>query len=89
MVSTLQVPVQSLSSFCVSADITRSSPSGSRATLTHKFGYVSLSLLTVIQQDTGVYTCRAVNQAGYDETTCRVSVGRELLARVGEESLGI
>ncbi|XP_043190339.1 titin-like isoform X4 [Amphibalanus amphitrite] len=47
----------------------------SRATLTHKFGYVSLSLLTVIQQDTGVYTCRAVNQAGYDETSCRVSVG--------------
>ena len=52
---------------------------GSRATLTDKFGYVSLSLLSVIRQDTGTYTCRAVNQAGSADTTCTVSVGRKYL----------
>lgn len=41
----------------------------------HDFGYVALDIIDVIEEDTGTYTCRAVNLLGVDETnvhlTCR------------------
>ena len=35
----------------------------------HDFGYVALDIIGLIAEDSGVYTCRAVNLIGSDETT--------------------
>lgn len=36
----------------------------------HDFGYVALDIVDLIAEDSGTYTCRAVNLVGADETTC-------------------
>lgn len=36
----------------------------------HDFGYVALDIIDLIAEDSGVYTCRAVNHIGTDETQC-------------------
>lgn len=36
----------------------------------HDFGYVALDIIDLIAEDSGTYTCRAVNNVGADETTC-------------------
>ncbi|GIY10881.1 titin [Caerostris extrusa] len=43
--------------------------SGSRVMTTYNFGYVALTLLHVYAEDSGVYMCRAVNEAGEATTT--------------------
>ncbi|XP_011704408.1 PREDICTED: titin [Wasmannia auropunctata] len=37
---------------------------GSRFHVSHDFGYVTLDILKVIPEDSGVYTCKAINNAG-------------------------
>lgn len=39
----------------------------------HDFGYVALDIIDVIEEDTGTYTCRAVNLLGVDETSCHLT----------------
>ena len=39
----------------------------------HDFGYVALDIVDVIAEDSGTYTCRAVNLLGADETTCTLA----------------
>ncbi|KAE8746083.1 hypothetical protein FOCC_FOCC007207 [Frankliniella occidentalis] len=39
----------------------------------HDFGYVALDIIDLIAEDSGTYTCRAVNLMGSDETTCTLS----------------
>ena len=36
----------------------------------HDFGYVALDIIDLIAEDSGVYTCRANNLVGMDETSC-------------------
>lgn len=36
----------------------------------HDFGYVALDIIGLIAEDSGTYTCRAMNMLGMDETTC-------------------
>lgn len=36
----------------------------------HDFGYVALDIIDLIAEDSGTYTCRAVNFVGSDETHC-------------------
>jgi hypothetical protein len=38
--------------------------SGSRFHVTHDFGFVTLDIHSVITEDSGVYMCKAVNNAG-------------------------
>lgn len=38
----------------------------------HDFGYVALDIIDLIAEDSGIYTCRAVNLVGVDETTCNL-----------------
>ncbi|KMY97015.1 uncharacterized protein Dsimw501_GD13415, isoform H [Drosophila simulans] len=45
----------------------------------HDFGYVALDIVHLIAEDSGVYTCRAVNLIGSDETQV------ELQCRSGEQ----
>ena len=47
----------------------------SRVTVTYRFGYISLLLIGVIREDSGVYTCRVTNEAGYAESSAAMSVG--------------
>lgn len=47
----------------------------SRATVTYRFGYISLLLIGVIREDSGVYTCRVSNEAGYADSSAQVLVG--------------
>lgn len=44
--------------------------SGHRFRPIHDFGYVALDIVDLIAEDSGTYTCRAVNVVGADETTC-------------------
>ncbi|XP_018397088.1 PREDICTED: titin [Cyphomyrmex costatus] len=37
---------------------------GSRFHVNHDFGYVTLDILKVVPEDSGVYTCKAINNAG-------------------------
>lgn len=39
----------------------------------HDFGYVALDIIDLIAEDSGVYTCRAVNLVGTDEVSCRLT----------------
>lgn len=56
---------------------------GSRATVTWRFGFVALDLLNVINADAGVYTCRATNVKGQDETSANLRItGGSLLGEL-------
>ncbi|KAJ8687530.1 hypothetical protein QAD02_023324, partial [Eretmocerus hayati] len=39
----------------------------------HDFGYVALDVIDLIAEDSGTYTCRAVNLVGSDEVCCALS----------------
>ena len=43
--------------------------SGHRHRPLHDFGYVALDIVGLIEEDNGVYTCRATNNQGVDETS--------------------
>ncbi len=47
----------------------------SRVTVTYRFGYISLLLIGVIREDSGVYTCRVSNAAGQAESSATMTVG--------------
>ena len=47
--------------------------SGHRFRPIHDFGYVALDVIDLIAEDSGTYTCRAVNLAGSDEVSCVLS----------------
>lgn len=40
----------------------------------HDFGYVALNVLSVVPEDTGTYTCRAVNMIGTAEIQATLTV---------------
>ncbi|GFY64285.1 titin [Trichonephila inaurata madagascariensis] len=48
--------------------------SGTRIRTTCDFGLVSLDIVTVRPDDSGIYTCRAVNEVGEAITTCTMKV---------------
>lgn len=54
----------------------------------HDFGYVALDIIDVIAEDSGAYTCRAVNLIGTDETTCNLqcSGSEQILTTTQNES---
>lgn len=57
----------------------------------HDFGYVALDIVDLISEDSGIYTCRATNSVGLDETTCTLkctSGERILQATQNEAGLG-
>lgn len=43
--------------------------SGSRFTETNNFGFVALDVMQCLPEDSGVYTCRAVNALGQSVTS--------------------
>lgn len=47
---------------------------GHRFRTTHDFSYVALDILYAFPEDTGVWTCKAVNNLGQDETSANVEV---------------
>lgn len=51
--------------------------SGTRIRSTCDFGLVSLDIVTVRPDDSGIYTCRAVNEVGEAITTCSMKVEGE------------
>lgn len=44
---------------------------------TYSFGYVAITLLHVYAEDSGVYMCRAVNEAGEATTTATLRCVRK------------
>lgn len=42
------------------------------------FGYVYLDILYAYPEDSGTYTCKAINQLGQAETQCAISVSCKL-----------
>ena len=51
--------------------------SGHRHRPLHDFGYVALDIVGTIPEDNGIYTCRATNGLGYDETSAILKTSRE------------
>lgn len=45
----------------------------------HDFGYVALDIVDLIAEDSGTYTCRAVNMVGTDEVSCTLKCRGKLL----------
>ncbi|XP_044003588.1 titin isoform X2 [Aphidius gifuensis] len=39
----------------------------------HDFGYVALDVIDLIAEDSGMYTCKAINLVGSDEVNCHLS----------------
>ena len=54
---------------------------GSRATVTWRFGFVALDILNVITADAGVYTCRATNVKGQDDTSANLRITGEWMQK--------
>lgn len=54
----------------------------------HDFGYVALDIVDLIAEDSGTYTCRAVNLNGTDETTCTLQCrgGQQILTTTQNEA---
>ena len=50
-------------------DLDRFLNAGHRHRPLHDFGYVALDIVGLIEEDNGVYTCRATNNHGVDETS--------------------
>ncbi|XP_013787479.1 titin-like, partial [Limulus polyphemus] len=48
-------------------------PSGHRYRLFHDFGYVALTILSVVPEDAGSYTCRATNSIGTAEISANLN----------------
>lgn len=49
-----------------------------RFTMVHDFAYVSLDIKHVIPKDSGMYTCRAVNEKGEASTMCDFNITSRL-----------
>ena len=49
-------------------------PLGSRIKTTFEFGIASLDIKGVYAEDAGVVTCRAVNESGKNEVSCKLIV---------------
>ncbi|XP_031367951.1 titin isoform X4 [Apis dorsata] len=58
---------------------------GSRFHVSHDFGYVTLDILKVITEDSGVYTCKAINKAG--EAVSSISLKVKARSAIDAESL--
>lgn len=52
--------------------------SGHRFRPIHDFGYVALDIVDLIAEDSGTYTCRAVNLLGTDEVICTLKCQSKL-----------
>lgn len=52
----------------------------------HDFGYVALDIVDLIAEDSGTYTCRAVNLVGVDETTCSLGCTRTAQILTGTQN---
>lgn len=54
----------------------------------HDFGYVALDIVDLIAEDSGTYTCRAMNAVGSDETTCSLNcrVSEQILTTTQNEA---
>lgn len=54
----------------------------------HDFGYVALDIIDLIAEDSGTYTCRAVNLVGTDETNCTIDCrsSQQILTTTQNES---
>ncbi len=50
-------------------------PQGHRFRTTYDFGFVALDILYAYPEDSGTYSCHAVNQVGQTSTTCTLRVG--------------
>ena len=57
--------------------IPRLGSAGHRHRPLHDFGYVALDIVGTIPEDNGIYTCRATNGLGYDETSAILKTSRE------------
>lgn len=56
----------------------------------HDFGYVALDIVDLIAEDSGTYTCRAVNAVGSDETTCSLNCrGSEQILTATQNEAGL
>lgn len=54
---------------------------GSRFTTNHDFGYVTLDIMKCVPEDSGVYMCKAINNAGEAVSSCTTRViGESLVA---------
>lgn len=64
---------------------------GSRFRPIHDFGYVALDIIGLIAEDTGVYTCRAQNAVGVDETSATLSCksSKQIVTEAQRENLGM
>jgi hypothetical protein len=64
---------------------------GSRFRPIHDFGYVALDIIGLIAEDTGVYTCRAQNAVGVDETSANLSCksSKQIVTDAQRENLGM
>lgn len=52
---------------------------GHRFRTTYDFGFASLDILTVYGEDSGTYTCRAINKIGQAVSSVDISVKREYI----------
>ncbi|XP_055379031.1 titin isoform X2 [Condylostylus longicornis] len=56
----------------------------------HDFGYVALDIFDLISEDSGTYTCRAVNLVGADETHCQLAcVSSDQIVTVTQNEAGM
>ncbi|KAL6255452.1 hypothetical protein P5V15_013787 [Pogonomyrmex californicus] len=58
---------------------------GSRFHVSHDFGYVTLDILKVIPEDSGVYTCKAINNAG--EAVSSISLKVKARSAIDSDSI--
>ena len=58
---------------------------GSRFHVSHDFGYVTLDILKVITEDSGVYTCKAINKSG--EAVSSISLKVKARSAIDADSL--
>ncbi|XP_014485703.1 PREDICTED: titin [Dinoponera quadriceps] len=58
---------------------------GSRFHVSHDFGYVTLDILKVISEDSGVYTCKAINNAG--EAVSSISLKVKARSAIDSDSI--
>ncbi|XP_050422457.1 titin isoform X5 [Adelges cooleyi] len=56
----------------------------------HDFGYVALDIIDLIEEDSGTYTCRAINLIGADETNCHLSCrGSKAIVTEPQNEMGL
>jgi hypothetical protein len=58
--------------------------SGSRATTTFRFGYISLDLISIVREDSGEYVCRVTSLSGCAESQALLSVTGTFFIPSGE-----